>query len=267
MFRNLLIFILGSIVGSFLNVCIYRMPKNESIVSPPSHCPNCQRPIPWFYNIPIVSYVLLKGKCRFCNAKINFRYLIVELVTAIVFLILFSHYGFSIKFLIYTGLACSLIVATFIDFEHQIIPDEITLGGLVIGVLLSILYPPLHTPVSSTLWHGIKSSLIQSVLGIIAGGGAIYLIGVLGTWIFRKDSMGGGDVKLMAMLGSFLGWKFALLIIILGAFSGSIFGIISLMKNKSHIIPFGPYLSFGAFLCLLYGDKMLQWILIYMGIY
>ena len=190
----------------------------------------------------------------------------MELITAIIFLILFIHYGLSVKFLVYTVLACGLLVATFIDFEHQVIPDEITLGGLVVGLILSIIYPTLHNISSSTVWHNMGLSLLQSVIGMIAGGGAIYLIGVIGTWLFRKDSMGGGDVKLMAMLGSFLGWKLALLIIVLGAFSGSIFGIISLLKNKSHIIPFGPYLSLGAFLCILYGDEMLQWIMRYMGI-
>ncbi|MBI3009121.1 MAG: prepilin peptidase [Candidatus Omnitrophica bacterium] len=263
---SFLIFILGSIVGSFLNVCIYRMPREESIVSPPSHCPNCQRPIPWFYNVPLISYVLLKGRCRFCSTRISFRYFIVELITAVIFLMLFNHYGFSIKFLIYTALTSSLIAATFIDFEHQIIPDEITLGGLVVGLILSIIYPALHSISSSTVWHNLGLSLLQSVIGMIAGGGSIYLIGVIGTWLFRKDSMGGGDVKLMAMLGAFLGWKLALLIIVLGAFLGSIFGIISLIKNKSHVIPFGPYLSIGAFLCILYGDEMLQWIMRYMGI-
>ena len=138
---SFLIFILGSIVGSFLNVCIYRMPKEESIVSPPSHCPNCKKRIPWFYNVPLISYVLLKGRCRSCKARISFRYFIVELVTALIFLILFIHYGLSVKFFIYTALACGLLVATFIDFEHQLIPDIITIPGIFVGLLASFLFP------------------------------------------------------------------------------------------------------------------------------
>lgn len=246
------IFIIGSIVGSFLNVCIYRLPKNESIVLPRSYCPNCKKNIPWFDNIPLLSFIILKAKCRFCAKHISFRYFIVELITALLFLFLFIFFGPTIKFLIFASLSSVLIIASFIDIEYQIIPDEITLGGLLIGILLSIVYPGLHD------MYSIKYSLMSSLKGVLVGGGSIFLIGFIGKLIFKKEAMGGGDVKFMAMIGSILGWKKVLLTFFIAPFFGSIIGIIVLLKNKEHLIPYGPFLSLAALVSIFYGDKILR---------
>ncbi len=246
------VFILGAVVGSFLNVCIYRMPRNESIVFPNSHCPYCNSKIKWFDNLPLVSIFILRSKCRKCNSHISYRYFLVELLTALLFVAIFSVYGPSIEFLIFAALIGALIVSSFIDIEHQIIPDEITLGGLVIGLIISLIYPHLHGVQS------MKYSIINSLLGAVAGGGSIYLTGVFGRLIFRKEAMGGGDVKFMAMIGSIIGWQKALLTFFIAPFFGSVVGIIVLLKNKDHVIPYGPFLSMAALVSIFFGDKILS---------
>lgn len=247
-----IVFIFGLIVGSFLNVVIYRLPKNESLLTPASHCASCKKPIFWFDNIPLLSFIILKGRCRFCKERISFRYFIVEFLTAILFLMFFILFGISPKFLIFTLLGSALIVSSFIDFEYQIIPDEISLGGLLIGVIISILYPSILEASS------IKGSLINSLTGAVVGGGSIFFTGLMGKFIFKKEAMGGGDVKLMAMIGSILGWKKTLLTFFIAPFFGSIVGIIILIKNKGHLIPYGPYLSLAAIISVIYGDKILR---------
>jgi len=248
----LLIFILGSIVGSFLNVCIYRMPRNESIVSPGSRCTSCKGPIPWYDNIPFLSYIFLGGKCRSCKARISFRYFAVEFITVLAFLTLFAYFGFSHKFWIFSLLASSLIVVTFIDMEFQIIPDRISVGGIFLGILASIFIPALH---NSPTWKG---SLAVSVSGALTGAGLIYLTGVLGKLAFKKESMGGGDVKLMAMLGAFLGWRMAILIFFLAPFFGSPAGVYLKFKKKTDIIPYGPYISIASFVTMIWGQAILN---------
>lgn len=247
----LLIFIFGSIIGSFLNVCIYRMPRNESIVAPGSRCTSCKKPIAWYDNIPLLSYIALMGKCRFCRAKISFRYFLVELISALAFLALFAHFGFTSKFWIYSALAFTLIVVAFIDQEFQIIPDGISMGGLAVGVILSIFVPGLH---NSLTW---KYGLINSILGAITGSALIYLTGYLGQIAFKKEAMGGGDVKLMAMLGAFLGWKMAILIFFLAPFFGTPAGLYIKFVKKHDIIPYGPYLSMAAFVAMIWGRRIL----------
>jgi len=179
---KIILFIYGALVGSFLNVCIYRMPRDELSVRKPqrSFCPHCNKQILWYDNIPFLSYIFLGGKCRFCKGAISFRYFLVELITASLLVVLYSFFGVSLQFFVYSVLTCALIVATFVDFEFQIIPDEITLGGLVIGVILCLLFPRLHNTGSRI------SSLIQAGLGILAGGGSIYLIGKFGEIMFGK---------------------------------------------------------------------------------
>ncbi|PIP68277.1 MAG: prepilin peptidase [Candidatus Omnitrophica bacterium CG_4_9_14_0_2_um_filter_42_8] len=252
---NLLVFIFGLIIGSFLNVCIYRMPRSESLVFPGSRCVSCKKPIQWYDNIPLISYVLLRGKCRHCKAKFSPRYFFVELITAASFLILFANFKFNDIFWIYSLLVSGLIVIAFIDLEFQLIPDSISLVGIFIGIILSAIFPGLQ---GAFTW---QIGLLNSILGAIAGGGLIYLTGVLGKLAFKKDSMGGGDVKLMAMLGAFLGWKMAVLIFFLAPFFGAPIGIYVKFVKKEDIIPYGPYISLAGFVAMIWGHKILSLLL------
>src|ERR1035437_2178132 len=186
-------FFFGMIVGSFLNVCICRMPKDESIVSPPSHCPHCSYQIRWYDNIPLLSYLLLRGKCRGCGSHISLEYPLVELLNGILTLILFLRFGLTLDFAALFLLCSALVVITFIDIEHQIIPDEISLPGIVIGFVLSFFLKG----------HG----WLDSLLGILLGGGILYLVAFGYHRLTGKEGMGGGDIKLLAMMGAFLGWK------------------------------------------------------------
>jgi len=244
----------GSIVGSFLNVCIHRLPKEESIVSPRSYCPKCKQSIRWHDNIPFLSFLVLKGKCRFCHEPISFRYFVVEGLTALSFLVLYLRFGVNALFCIYAAWFSALIVASFIDLKHQIIPDEISLGGLAVGMGVSVLYPPLHS--AATRWY----SLGYSALGALVGGGSIYLIGLFGNLVFRKESMGGGDVKFLAMVGSVVGWQTALLAFFIAPFFGSVVGIILKIRKGAEIIPYGPFLSLGSIVALLWGENILTYL-------
>jgi len=253
------VFIIGLIIGSFLNVCIYRMPKEESIVKPRSHCPECKKTIYWYDNIPVLSYLLLGGKCRFCKSKISPRYMVVEVLTAALITLSFMQWGMRPfagdgKFLAYSILLCCLIVATFVDFKFQIIPDEISYGGMAAGVILSSVYPQLQ---NQAIWY---MGLLNSVKGLLAGGLSIYAIGVVGKFIFKKDAMGGGDVKFLAMIGAFLGLKFAILIFFIAPFFGAVVGIIMKIKYKAEVIPYGPYLSLATIVVLFWGEKILGYL-------
>ena len=259
------VFLFGSVVGSFLNVCIYRMPLGESVVKPRSHCPYCKKTIPWYDNIPFISYALLKGKCRFCKAKISPQYFIVEFLTAGSFLLLYNLYGFSYQALIYIVFICGLIVATFVDIAHRIIPDEISVGGIIVALLFSLLKPyiiPAHYSLLP-IW--------DSLIGVLAGGGIIYLTSFLFDLVYFKllkkgpvdgetTSMGGGDVKLLAMIGAFLGWKAAILTFFLAPFFGAIIGIVNLIRKKEHTIPYGPFLSLAAVVCMFWTSQILLWL-------
>lgn len=248
----LLIFVFGLIIGSFLNVCIYRIPRNESLIFPGSHCVLCKKPVEWYDNIPLLSYVLLRGRCRSCKAMISPRYFFVELISALCFLILFANFQFDYIFWIYSLLVFSLIVVTFIDLEYQIIPDRISLVGIFIGILLSVIFPGL---MSVLTW---KKAFLNSIIGALAGGGLIYLTGILGQLVFKKESMGGGDVKLMAMIGAFLGWKMAILIFFLAPFFGAPIGIYIKLVKKEDTIPYGPYISLASFVAMVWGHKILS---------
>ncbi|MFC1657995.1 prepilin peptidase [Candidatus Omnitrophota bacterium] len=261
---KIFVFIFGSSIGSFLNVCIYRMPLEESVIKPRSHCPHCKKTIPWFDNLPFISYLLLLGKCRFCKGKISSRYFLVEFITATVFLIFYNLYGISFDFFLYTLFVCLLIVATFVDISHRIIPDEISLGGLVAGFLLSGLRGISLSPFAFS-----ARPLLDSLLGIIIGGGIIYLTGKIFDLIYFKllkkgpvdgetESMGGGDVKLLAMIGAFLGWKVALLTFFMAPLLGSVVGVANLLITKQHTIPYGPFLSLAAFINLFLAGAILR---------
>ncbi len=251
----------GAIIGSFLNVCIVRMPHEKSVVMPASHCVHCKKPILWYDNIPLVSFFILGGKCRFCKKRISVQYFIVELVTAAFFGCFYLYFGISWAWVAYVIFVSGLIVATFIDIEHRIIPDEISLGGMVVGLILSFLLPELHG--ASSHWL----SLWRAFLGALIGGGAIYAMGLLGDFIFKKESMGGGDVKFLAMIGAFLGWPQALLTFFLAALFGAVGGIIVKIRTKESVIPYGPFLALAALVSLFYSQPLIDWILSGYGIY
>jgi len=241
------IFLFGAAIGSFSNVCIYRLPKKLSIISPPSQCPNCGKSISPFDNIPIISFILLRGRCRYCQSPISWRYPIVELITGLIFLSLYLNFRISPQFFIYALLCTSLIIIAFIDLEHKIIPDVITLPGIIIGLTLSLTIPHI--------------TLINSIKGLLIGGGLFYAIAII-----SRGGMGGGDIKLIAMVGSFLGWKNVLLTIFLGSLFGSIVGIVLIIlkkKNRKDMVPFGPFLSLGAIISIFYGrDLIYLWLTI-----
>jgi len=229
-------FVFGAVVGSFLNVCICRMPRDESVVSPPSHCPICNYRIRWYDNIPLVSYLLLRGKCRGCGAHISLQYPLVELLNGLLTLALFIKFGPTLTFLVLFLFCSALVVITFIDLEHQIIPDEISLSGIVIGFVCSFFLP----------WQ----TWINSLLGILLGGGSLLMVAYGYQWLTGKEGMGGGDIKLLAMMGAFLGWKSVLFIVFASSLIGSVVGVTMMLvqkKDSKLAIPFGPYLAFGAF--------------------
>jgi len=252
--NKLFIFFLGSCIGSFLNVCIYRMPRKMSIVSPRSQCPNCKKFIAWYDNIPVLSFALLRRKCRRCGSKISFRYLFVEILAGLLVLFLFSNYGVSIDFVVYTVLFCSLTVVTFIDIDYQEIPDSISITGIFAGLLVSALYPHLQGANTNL------AAFLSSMTGALAGGASIYLVGMIGKAVFRKEAMGGGDVKLLAMIGAFLGWRMAVITFFTAPFLGSVVGIALKIKTGQSLIPYGPFLSLASFIALFWGNDILMWL-------
>ena len=239
-------------VGSFLNVCSHRLPREESVVRPRSRCPHCKHPIAWYDNIPLLSYVLLRARCRHCRAGISWRYPVVELLSAIALVGVCVGFGFTPVALVYFVFICALLVASFVDLEFQIIPDEISVGGLIVGVLLSLLIPSLHETDVRLVALG------RSVLGLLVGGGVLYVTGMIGDFIFRKESMGGGDIKLLAMAGSILGWKLVLVTFFIAPVFALIPGLLVLLLRKSHVIPYGPFLSIGLVVSLFAGEAILR---------
>jgi len=267
MIAKIIVFIFGSIVGSFLNVCIHRMPKSESVVWPRSHCPRCQKRIPGYDNIPFISYILLKGRCRFCKEKISLRYPLVELITALSMVALFSRFGLKYEFFLYMVMFWGLIIATFVDISQRIIPDEVSVGGMIIGFIMVSITGFTLNPLKYNF-----VPMLRSLSGIIVGGLVIYLTGKLFDLLYFKwlkrpaingqsESMGGGDVKLLAMIGAFMGPQKALLTFFLAPFLGIVIGIVNLVTKKDHTIPYGPFLSLAALLSLFWADKIIKLIL------
>ncbi len=246
--------LLGMLIGSFLNVVILRLPqKRASIVFPGSHCPQCKTPLSWYENIPVFSYVVQRGKCRHCKISISWQYPIVEIITALLAGALILKFGLTISFLGYFVFAAALVVIIFIDIQHQIIPDVISLPGIVLGFLFSFVNPQI--------------SWTSSLLGILLGGGVLYLVALCYFLLRKIEGMGGGDIKLLAMLGAFLGWQSLLFIIFFSSFTGSIIGILflTLVKkdHKTHI-PFGPFLSIAAFCYLFFSEEIIFLFNLYM---
>jgi leader peptidase (prepilin peptidase)/N-methyltransferase len=248
----LAVFVFGTIIGSFLNVCIYRLPLGRSIVRGRSACPFCEHSIRWVDNVPLISFLVLRGKCRDCARPISVRYFLVELITALSVTGLLYYFSLGPQFFIYSFFTCALIVITFIDMEYQEIPDVITIPGIFIGMVLMTVFR-----LDSS--GAYVRSFLNSVLGVLAGGGSMFLLGYFGEKIFRKEALGGGDVKLMGMIGALLGWKLVLLTFFLSPMFGSCVGIFMKIRFKKEVIPYGPYLSLGALVSLLYGERILQY--------
>ena len=238
---SLFAFLFGAVVGSFLNVVILRLPdKNQSIVFPASHCPKCSTPLHWYENIPVLSYLALRGRCRTCKEKISLQYPLVELCMGLLAAALFHTFGPDIAFIFYFLFAAALLVIIFIDIRHQIIPDVISLPGVLIGFAGSFINPLVN-------WQ-------QSALGILIGGGVLYGIAMGYYLLTKRDGMGGGDIKLLAMIGAFLGWQSLLFVIFASSLLGSIVGLVAMVKQRKGgrtRIPFGPFLSIAA-LCWLF---------------
>jgi len=249
----LILFGYGLIVGSFLNVCIYRLPRGKSIISPSSSCPNCNKPIPWYDNIPLLSYVLLRGRCRFCGSPISYIYPLVEFITAFFFSITYLWHGLSLQLLIDLLFICLLILFLFIDLFHQILPNSLTISGLIVGFGFSFFNKRIN-------WW-------ESLAGILLGGGILLGISLFYYYVKKIEGMGMGDVKMMAMVGAFLGWKLGLLTIILGSFLGALIGILSIIKSKEGLmkrLPFGTFLSLAALISLFFGQQLIyyyQWLI------
>lgn len=246
-------FVFGTIIGSFLNVCIYRIPAGKSIVSPPSACPHCGHRIRWYQNVPILSWLLLRGRCASCRATIAIRYPLIEALTGGLFVLVLWYFGLSWATLIYWLLAAALVVITFIDLDHRIIPDLLSLPGIVIGFLCSFLIPWLP-------WY-------ESLLGILVGGGTLYLVAWLYEVLAKREGMGGGDIKLLAMLGAFLGWKAIFPVIFFASLVGTLVGVPLMLLRRGDAklaIPFGPFLATAALVYLFWGADLIDW---YLGLF
>jgi leader peptidase (prepilin peptidase)/N-methyltransferase len=236
----------GAAVGSFLNVCIARIPEGLSIVSPGSRCPHCGHPIRYHDNIPVLSYLLLGGKCRDCRGRISPRYPLVELLTAAFAWFLFRKFGLTPDFFVVFVFLCALIVVTFIDLDRQIIPHAITLVGIPFFALLAVLFMGL--------------SAVDAFLGVMIGAGTLYFVAVYYEALTGREGMGGGDVNLLAMLGAFLGWKSLLFILLAASLLGAVVGVaIILVKGKDmrYAVPFGPFLCAAAVLYLFFGAPLI----------
>jgi leader peptidase (prepilin peptidase)/N-methyltransferase len=244
--------LLGLAVGSFLNVCIYRIPRGESLLHPPSRCPSCGQGLRWFDNVPVVGYARLGGRCRSCRAPISIRYPIVELITLAVFLLHYVMFGWSALLAARLVFACAMIVLFAIDLEHHLLPNVITLPGIVAGLACSLFLPP---------------GILEALIGAAAGGGMLWLIGEAYYRYSGQEGMGGGDVKMLAMIGAFLGWKLVILTLVLSSVAGSLIGVLLIASRRGGLkyeLPYGTFLALAALAASLVGDRIVRW---YVGLY
>jgi leader peptidase (prepilin peptidase)/N-methyltransferase len=249
----ILAFLFGSIIGSFLNVCIFRIPKDMSLIRPASRCPSCNTPIKPYDNIPVLSFLMLGGRCRHCRAKISSRYPLVETLNALFYVAVVWRYGLGWHVPFLCVFCSAMIVIAFIDLDFQIIPDLITLPGILIGLIASSFLLPDPFARDSSL------GLREGIIGAVSGGAIFYLIAVV-----SRGGMGGGDIKMMAMVGSFSGWKSVLLTTFAGSLFGSVVGLFLIAfkgKGRKTKVPFGPFLAFGALLTLFFGQEILAFYL------
>ena len=253
---NVFVVYLGLCMGSFLNVCIYRIPLDQSVSLPASHCFSCKTPIKFYDNIPVLSYLLLRGKCRKCGEGYSPRYMIVEIITGILFWLVWQKYGLSWITPVYWLVIFGLLLGSFVDLDHMIIPDRVTWGGILLGLIISPLVPELHGAETA------KDGFLTSLGGACIGFGILYLVGTLGTLAFKKEAMGFGDVKLLGAIGAFLGWEATLFTLVISAFLGSAVGVTFIAMKKRELqaqIPFGPYISAAAVLWMFKGPPILEW--------
>jgi leader peptidase (prepilin peptidase)/N-methyltransferase len=240
--------VFGALIGSFLNVCMYRLPRRESIVWPGSHCPSCGTAIESYDNIPVLSYLLLTGRCRSCHGRISIRYPVVEAVNAAGYVVILATFGMTWTAVLYAVLFSALLVVAGTDLTHQIIPNVVTVPGMALGLLGAATVLPV--------------GLNNALLGVLIGGGLLWGLAWASPYLFGKEGMGGGDIKLVAMIGAFLGWKSALLTIMVGSLAGSAIGIsliaFGFMKRDEYI-PFGPFLVLGAVVAMFFGQPLLEW--------
>ncbi len=238
---------LGLSIGSFLNVCIHRIPRGGSVVHPSSNCPHCGYVLRWIDNIPVFSYVMLGGRCRGCKAPISPRYPIIELVTMATFLAHYAVFGLDIMLVPRLVFACAMIVLFAIDLEHHLLPNAITLPGIVMGLAFSVFLPP---------------GLVDALIGTLLGGGILWGIGEAYYRYSGQEGMGGGDVKMLAMIGAFLGWKLVVLTLVLSSVLGSLVGLLVIALRwggMKHALPYGTFLALGGLVSSLLGADIVNW--------
>lgn len=249
-FQQFAVFMVGCCLGSFYNVVIHRLPRKESIVQPGSHCPHCMQPIAAYNNIPLLSYLILRGRCAHCRSRISFRYPVVEAITGFLGLFLFRRYGWEPQFFIEFFMVSLLVLITFIDLDTLMIPDILSLTGIVAGLVCSFITP--------------RISWIDSLLGILLGGGFFYLIAIGYQHFRHQEGLGGGDIKLLAMIGAFTGLAGALFTVLAASISGTLAGLFMMWRTRKGLttmLPFGPFLSFGAVCYLFWGRQFFAWYL------
>ena len=263
-------FVVGCMIGSFLNVCVYRIPRGLSVVKPRSRCPKCENTITWQDNVPIVSWLLLGAKCRHCQTPISWQYPLVEAITGALFLFVFWRFGLTIAMPVYLLLAAALVLVTFVDLTDWTIPNEVTFPGIPMGLVFAIV--AMFYPDSGLVVLGRFEPIFNALLGALLGGGSLYLLDKLTFVILKKRGMGFGDVKLLAMLGAFFGYPGVVMIIMIASLVGSVVGItlISWQRYKgseetAHYLPFGPYLSFGGLAVMLFGQQLYTWYFDYLN--
>lgn len=242
----------GAVIGSFLNVCIVRLPAEQSVVSPPSRCPQCGKPVEWRDNIPMFSWLLLGGKCRGCGKPISILYPLVELATALLWAGMAWYYGLSLEALTGALFGTLLIGIALTDAREYIIPNEFTYGGLAIGLVLSA--------------AGGLDSVLSALIGGLVGFGILWLVGIAGRWAFKEEAMGGGDIKMMAMVGAFVGWQGVLLTIFLGALAGTAIFLPLTLLGRKKLVPFGVFLAIGAAVTYVIGPSIIEWYRRYLGV-
>ncbi len=237
----------GLLIGSFLNVCIYRLPRDQSVVWPASRCTTCGRPLAWYENIPVVSYLALRGRCRTCGERISLQYPIVELLTAAIIAGALAWYGPTPLFAVRAAFACAMLVLFVIDLQHQILPNEITLPGILVGLAASFFLEP-----------GWRSALV----GAVAGAGVLWLVGWTYERLRHQEGLGFGDVKMLGMIGAFLGWPLMLLTLVVASLAGSVVGLGLIAAQRGHLgskLPFGSFLAIGAIVAALAGPDLVAW--------
>ena len=276
-FWLIVVFVFGATFGSFLNVCIYRLPLGKSLLWPPSHCPKCAQPV-GRWNIPIVGYFLLRGRCAECGEKFSIQYPAVEFLNASLMALVFYKIVILDKgpwplFLVYAVLTMILVVATFTDLAWKIIPRQLTVFGCIVALIASAAYPQMHSlytgfQKSGWAWMDAMSrwiakappvdGLLVSLAGMVAGVVLILVVRGLGSVVFRREAMGLGDAKLMAVIGGVLGWRAVPVVFLVAAFIGAVIGILSYFRTRDHEIPLGPFLSLGALIVILWGNELMH---------